>query len=332
MKRLKLMGLGCCIIIILPMVIMAVIIAFSAIILNPRIGAPTDCEASLFLKTPPPPLSEPITLKIVTFNIADAYLFTTNRPERVKEIGRILTKLDPDIVGLQESFIAKDRKLLLEALSDSRLKHHVDFPAATVGNGLLILSAFPIVEHCFWRYRTNNPWYKIHQGDWWAGKGIGLARLQLPDGCVLDFYNTHAQAGRGDPANADVRFEQMGELAAFMNKSRNRSGPAFIVGDFNTRMGKPDLERAIEEAKLELTMTIDSGIDMVFAAKDDNYRFEALDTVIITGEVQGSKGNIFLSRAPTPAELRRMLSGPGEMTSISDHNGFMTTVAIQRQN
>jgi len=79
-------------------------------------------------------------------------------------------------------------------------------------------------------------------------------------------------------------------------------------------------------------MTIDSGIDMVFAAKDDNYRFEALDTVIITGEVQGSKGNIFLSRAPTPAELRRMLSGPGEMTSISDHNGFMTTVAIQRQN
>lgn len=329
MKRLKLMGLGCCIVIMLPIVIPAGTIAFSAIIINPRIGTPTDYESSLFLKTPSPPLSEPITLKIVTFNIADAYLFTTNRPERVKEIGRILTELDPDIVGLQESFIAKDRELLLEALSNSRLKHHVDFPAATVGNGLLILSAFPIVEHYFWRYRANNPWYKIHQGDWWAGKGIGLARLELPDGCILDFYNTHAQAGRGDPANEEVRFEQMDELAAFMNESRNHSGPAFIVGDFNTRIGKPDLEHAIEEAGLELMMTIDSGIDMVFAAKDDNYRFEAVDTIIITGEVQGSKGDIFLARAPAPGELRRMLLGPGEMTSISDHNGFMTTVRVR---
>jgi endonuclease/exonuclease/phosphatase family metal-dependent hydrolase len=330
-KRVKLLGIGCALLLSMPLFLAAAVIAFSALLMNPRTSAPTNYESSALLKSQLTPLSEPIILKIITFNIANAYLFTTNRPERVKEIGRILTELDPDIVGLQESFIAKDRKLLLETLADSRLKYHVDFPAATVGNGLLILSAFPIVEHYFWRYRTNNPWYKIHQGDWWAGKGIGLARVQLPDGCILDFYNTHAQAGRGDPANADVRFEQMGELAKFMNESRNHSGPAFIVGDFNTRMGKPDLERAIEEAGLELTMTIDTGIDMVFAAKDDNYRFEALDTVAIKGEVQGSKGNIFLARVPTPGELRRMLFGPGEMTSISDHNGFMTTVSITKQ-
>ncbi len=328
MKRVKLLGIGCGLLLSMPLLLALTVIIVSALLVNPRTNAPTDYGASRFLETPTPSLSEPITIKVITFNIADAYLFTTNRPERVKEIGRILTKLDPDIVGVQESFIAKDRKLLLETLADSRLKYHVDFPAATVGNGLLILSAFPIVEHYFWRYRANNPWYKIHQGDWWAGKGIGLARLELPDGCILDFYNTHAQAGRGDPSNANVRFEQMGELARFMNESRNRSGPAFIVGDFNTRMGKPDLERAIEEAGLELTMTIDSGIDLIFTAADDHHDFEAKDTVIITGEVQGSKGNIFLGRAPTPSELWRMLFGPGEKTGISDHNGFMTTVKI----
>lgn len=324
--------MGCCVLLLLSLLAVVTVIVLGTLVLNPRVGAPTDFGSSPYLISPPPPVSEAVTLKIITFNIADAYLFTTNRPERVKEIGRILTELDPDIVGLQESFIAKDRKLLLEALSGSLLKYHVDFPAATVGNGLLILSAHPIVEHYFYRYRNNNPWYKIHQGDWWAGKGIGLARIELPDGCILDFYNTHAQAGRGDPDNAVVRFEQMGELAAFMNQSRNRSGPVFIVGDFNTIVERPDLERAIEEAGLKLTMTIDSGIDLVFAAEDGHYDFEALDTVAITGQVQGSKGNIFLGRAPSPKEFWRMLFGPGEMTSISDHNGFMATVQIQPRN
>ena len=328
MKQLKMLGAGCCILLLLPLVLVTCIISFSALVLNPRIGAPTDYESSACLASPPPPLSEPITLKIITFNIADAHLFTTNRPERVREIGRILTELDPDIVGLQESFIAKDRTLLLEALAESRLKYHADYPAATVGNGLLVLSAYPIMEHYFYRYRNNNPWYKIHQGDWWAGKGIGLARIKLPDGSILDFYDTHAQAGRGDEKNAAVRFKQMGELASFLNQSRNHSGPAFIVGDFNTRMERPDLERAINEAGLKRSMTIDSGIDHIFALSDDRYDFQALDTVTITGEVQGSKGNIFLSRAPTPGELRRILFGPGEMTSISDNDGFMSIVQI----
>ncbi len=331
MTHTQMLAIGCAAILFLPPLLLAGIVSFTALVLNPRTGAATDYHTSALLSATPPPLIEPTTLKIVTFNIACAYLFTSNRPERMREIGRVLTELDPDIVGIQESFVAKDREILLEALSESRLQYHADYPAATVGNGLLTLSAYPIVENYFHRFRVNNPWYKMHQGDWWAGKGVGLARILLPDGAVVDFYNTHAQAGRGDAANAAVRFEQMGELAAFMNQSRTGVGPAFIVGDFNTRMGRSDLERAMSEAGLLCAMTIESGIDFIFAAEDKRYNVETLDTIAITGETRGSKGALFLSRAPTPRELWRILFGPGEMTTLSDHKGFMSTIRIHPQ-
>ena len=94
----------------------AVTVIFAAIAINPKTAAATDYASSTFLATPPPLLEAPLTLKIVTYNIADGYLFTTNRRERIQAIAALLTELDPDIVGLQECFIASDRELLLESL------------------------------------------------------------------------------------------------------------------------------------------------------------------------------------------------------------------------
>lgn len=309
-------------------VVLAAIIGFCAIVVNPRTNAPTQYAESRFLSNPPPLIEQELTLKIVTFNIADAYLFTSNRKERMKAIGELLTELDPDIVGIQESFIADDREVLLQALSKSRLRYWVIYPAATVGNGLLTLSAYPIVEHYFHRYQKNNAWYKLHQGDWWAGKGVGLARIELPCGGHIDFYNTHAQAGRGDESNRQVRFVQMGELAAFVNQSRSSTAAVVVVGDFNTKLGRPDLQRAMEEATLKLAVSIDTGIDLIFVADHPQYTFETLETVPIEGQTQGSTAAIFLSRAPTPRELWRIVCGPGEVTALSDHRGFMSTIRI----
>ncbi|HDP33566.1 MAG TPA: hypothetical protein ENN29_00480, partial [Candidatus Hydrogenedentes bacterium] len=70
----KMLGVGCCTVLLLPLLLLAGVIAFSALALNPRIGVATDYKSSPLLATPPPLLTEPITLKIITFNIADAYL------------------------------------------------------------------------------------------------------------------------------------------------------------------------------------------------------------------------------------------------------------------
>ena len=321
-------AMGCGVSLVAPPLLLVLAVTMVALF-NGRTTAQTDFSKSALRADPPPPLEQAITLKIITYNIADAYLFTTNRPERIRGIAAKLTELDPDIVGFQEAFVEEDRQLLVDELKGSRLKYHVTYPSTTVGNGLLVVSAWPIKETYFHRFEASNPWYKVWEGDWWAGKGVGLARIALPKGGVIDFYNTHAQASRNHPTGyREVRERQMAELARFLNESRLETAPGFIVGDFNTAMGKKDLDAAITGANLVRVMTLPSGIDHIFAIQDPRYRFDVIETMEIDGQVQGSHGAIFLGRGPTPAEVKAMFFGAGEITALSDHTGYMSTVRI----
>jgi hypothetical protein len=89
-------------------------------------------------------LTKPVILKLVTFNLKDTPVVGADRPERMRAIAAKLCTLDPDIVGFQESFIEKDRNILIEKLKKgSRLQYHQYYPSRVAGSGLLISSAFP---------------------------------------------------------------------------------------------------------------------------------------------------------------------------------------------
>ncbi|OQB43674.1 MAG: Endonuclease/Exonuclease/phosphatase family protein [Candidatus Hydrogenedentes bacterium ADurb.Bin179] len=238
--------------------------------LNNNVGIDTELEKSTFLSQKPPVLTETLTVKIVTFNIQDLWVVSANRLQRMKHIARVLTDLDPDIVGFQESFIEQDRSVLLNALKSSRLHHHQYYSSGVGGSGLMICSAWPIREVFFRRFNDSGPAHRIWEGDFWAGKGVALARIETPAG-ILDFYNTHAQAGYGRAAYREVRCSQMRELAAFMNASRTGVSPAFLVGDMNCSIGNADYETVINDAALKRMMVQDSRIDHIFAANSEHY-------------------------------------------------------------
>lgn len=273
---------------------------------NGRVGVPVDFAESAARADPPAPLAEPVTLKVVTFNIQDLYLRGRDRPLRMRSIGAKLLILDPDLVAFQEAFIEADRAVLLKELENTRLQHHRYYPSGLVGSGLLVASAFPIEEVWFHRFSVSNPAYKVWEGDWWAGKGVALARVRLPGGGMLDLYNTHAQAGYGNPAYDIVREQQMAELARFVNESRLGAHPALVAGDLNCRPGDPAFETAVEGAKLQRVLAGDSGVDHIFAAKSPRYRYTM--------------------SATEPIEATVKL---GDRTlSLSDHTGYMSTLTI----
>ena len=251
---------------------------------------------------------KPVVLKIVTFNIHDMYVESDDRPERMRAIADKLCELDPDLVGFQEAFIKKDRRILIERLrKGSRLAHHQYYPSGVVGSGLLICSAHPIAEHGFFKFSESNPFYKIKEGDWWAGKGVALARVELADGGVLlDFYNTHAQASYGNPAYKIIRKKQMAEVAGFINRTRTRVGPLLLVGDMNCWVGQEDFKTVVQGADLRRTMKIPSRIDHIFAGNDPRYAIEVLGTVAIEGEIAVKGGT----------------------SALSDHRGYMSTLRI----
>ncbi len=250
--------------------------------------------------------TETLTLRVVTYNIQALWVVGTDRPARMKALAAKLVELDPDIVGLQEVFVKKDRDLLLSCLAGSRLKHFEYFPSGLVGSGLLIASAYPIKEVFFHRYKAAGDWYKLWEGDWWAGKGIALARIELPGGNGwFDFYTTHAQADYGgNPVNIDVRAMQMAELVDFVNESHVKNVPGILVGDVNCSIGERDYEIAVKGARLVRTMSVPSKIDHIFCIDSDGYSFEVLDSV----EIRDHNG-----------------------VRLSDHNGYVSDIRITRK-
>lgn len=280
----------------------------TCLLLNYRTPSPTDLGQSQLLASPPEPLNRPVTLKIVTFNIWDLYYGSTHRPVRMGFIGSTLAALEPDIVGFQEAFIAKDRQVILDILAEAGLPHAMYFPSGLVGSGLLVVSRYPIEEAFFHRYTEGGKPHKVHHGDWWAGKGACVVRLKLPEGLgFLDFFNTHAHAQYNSSEYDGVRMSHMKELAAFINTATVKTAPAIAVGDYNVEPTEPGFQSLVEEARLERMMTIDTRIDHIFAVGNDLYTFDVVETV----------------------PIKKVIDVPGGSIGLSDHTGYMSTIHIQ---
>lgn len=175
-----------------------------------------------------------IVLRVASINAHGLLAASRHRAARMTALGECLRELDPDVVGIQEAFVRRDRAGLIEQLAGSRLQHAAYYRSGFVGSGLLIASAHPILDERFHRFSRNGKWYKPWHGDWWAGKGVALARIGLPGGTTLDFYNLHAHARyRRYREYYPDRLAQMREVREFVTAMTGSSTPALIVGDFN---------------------------------------------------------------------------------------------------
>lgn len=58
------------------------------------------------------------------------------------------------------------------------------------GSGLCILSKYPITDVYFHQWPINGYAHKVHQGDWFAGKGLAFSRVKMND-LVIHLYNAH---------------------------------------------------------------------------------------------------------------------------------------------
>ncbi len=275
---------------------------------NDYVGVSTRFVDSPLRKNPPPRLAAPVTIKLVTFNIQATWIVGTNRPARMRAIAEYLGPLDPDVVGYQECFVPADRELLIsEMKKHTRLQYNQYYPSGNVGSGLLISSADPIKEVWFHRYQAIAPAWKVWEGDGMAGKGMGLARIELPNGTgVFDFFDTHAQAGYGNADYKIVRRDEMAEAAEFINAARCGTAPALVTGDFNSGRNAPEHQLLVGTANLERILSVDSAIDQIYAASDPKYRYEVVESKEIPATIQKD----------------------GKPFELSDHNGYFTVVRI----
>ncbi len=274
---------------------------------NRSVGVAGNPADSPLRYAPPPAWTAPLEIKVLTFNIQDLLVVASDHENRMRYIARKLNELDPDIAGFQEAFVEDHRAILINSLKQqTRLQHFQYYASGTMGSGVLIASAYPIEEVYFQRYTDSNPLWKLWEGDWWAGKGAGLARIALPEGRYLDFYNTHAQAGYGNPYYDVVRTNQMSEFARFIVASHAATIPALVVGDLNCRKTDPDCQALYSGASLVPVTNMETGIDQILTMEDRAYAVEIVETI----------------------QINKRSVVDGVEVTLTDHNGYLSTLRI----
>jgi endonuclease/exonuclease/phosphatase family metal-dependent hydrolase len=202
-----------------------------------------------------PPATEPhsswVDLSVVAYNTHGLKArYAGDDPERrFPAIGRLLNGYD--VALLQEDFAYHDM-IRETAQHGIRLRGNgqsrnplADLLAPIVcgecGSGLSTLIAFDesaLVQTYREAYEDYNGWFGDRY-DAWVTKGFLAVRVRLPNGAVVDVYNTHLDAGkkRKRVRDYETRRNQLAQLREAME--RLSYGTAVILGgDFNYRIDR----------------------------------------------------------------------------------------------
>lgn len=172
-------------------------------------------------------------LRILTFNAWGAP-YARDRKARFRRIGDATRQLAPDIVAFQEVFSREQYDMLVQALEHSLPFHHF-FTSGVIGSGLATFARYPIMDAVFQRFRLSGKPEKVRHGDYYAGKGIGLTRINTPSG-VIDVYNTHTHAQyvpAPDNEYAAINASNLYEAARFIT-AHSSTSPVILCGDLNS--------------------------------------------------------------------------------------------------
>ena len=176
-------------------------------------------------------------IRAATFNLWGVP-YSAEQPARARVLGAALAEGRYDIITLQEVWRREDLPVILAGAEAAGLNYAHHFASASIGSGMVTLSRYPIVDAFFVRFRLQGRFDRLMHGYYFCGKGIGLARVETPDG-ILDVYNTHtiAQYVLTEPADRYKahRAAQCYEVARCIAWGSAAGNPALVMGDFNTR-------------------------------------------------------------------------------------------------
>lgn len=153
--------------------------------------------------------------------------------ERMPLVVEQLVELEPDVIGLQEVDLTIDQGMSLTRKVNAMVGdaptywiHHMTRPgraAHIMANA--VMSRLPV---------------EAHEGlDYLSYEGVAQRlRLRLPDGKLLDFYNTHLHF---PPEATEERLAQAKKLRAWA-ESWHGADAVVVGGDFNAYPGEPTLD------------------------------------------------------------------------------------------
>jgi sphingomyelin phosphodiesterase 2 len=108
-----------------------------------------------------------------------------HRAERLDAIADRIAQSTYDLVALQEIWVHSDFENLVK-----KTYHLLPYSKFYFSG---VLSRWPLETTTMWRYPLNGRPTAFWRGDWYVGKGIGIALIRHPSGKLLEIFNTHVR-------------------------------------------------------------------------------------------------------------------------------------------
>ncbi|XP_059186059.1 sphingomyelin phosphodiesterase 2 [Centropristis striata] len=177
--------------------------------------------------------TDSINVRVLSLNCWGIRYLSKHCLQRYAMIGDMLCKEEHDIVLLQEVWSEKDYLSLKKKLACSHPHSHY-FKSGVIGSGLAIFSKHRIHDTFLFRYSLNGYPYMAHHGDWFGGKAVGMAILNIGS-LTANVYVTHLHAEycRDKDSYLPHRVVQAWELQQFIRHTSAGADVVILGGDLN---------------------------------------------------------------------------------------------------
>ncbi|KAJ7070774.1 inositol phosphophingolipids phospholipase C [Mycena amicta] len=175
-------------------------------------------------------------LRVLSLNCWGLKYVAKNRTDRVKAIANELTRLDHDIVALQEIWVFADYQHVRESLL-KRLPYSKFFYSGALGSGLALFSRFPIIGTAVHPYSLNGTPIDVGGGDWFVGKAAVSIIISHPILGQVEVFNTHLYAKGGEDGpehNRAHRLVNAWEFSKLARQAAELGRYVIAAGDFNS--------------------------------------------------------------------------------------------------
>ncbi|XP_026747376.1 putative neutral sphingomyelinase [Trichoplusia ni] len=176
------------------------------------------------------------TVNVFTLNCWGIPVVSKNRKERFEAIAKYLQESSHTIVCLQEVWSEFDYLNLKDSLKGVLPYSHY-FYSGVNGSGLCVFSKWMIQDVFFHQWTLNGYIHKIHHGDWFGGKGVGLCRIKHGNR-LINVYCTHLHAEyHEDDIYLAHRVLQAHSTAELVNLTTAPADISILAGDLNATPG-----------------------------------------------------------------------------------------------
>ncbi|PNF39814.1 putative neutral sphingomyelinase [Cryptotermes secundus] len=270
-----------------------------------------------------------------------------------------------DIVCLQEVWSENDyidiKKLTLRVLPYS---HY--FYSGVFGSGVCIFSRYTIENVFFHQWPLNGYVHKLHHGDWFGGKGIGLCRVKckgininiysahiifikifIPTGkytCAQDspflkprIFQLHAEYNRRNDEYMAHRVLQAFDMSQFISITSTNADIVILGGDLNTEPGDLAYRIICHNAQVQDSFLQAQQVSVDYVGTNESSRNSYSDKKLCMKKPAGNRIDYIMYKCRRGIEVQCLKYQfplpervPKQNFSFSDHEALQVSFRVIR--